>query len=74
MAPASENAPGATAFADVIVTPGNFSDVRLSQLPVAALIEVVVVASAASDKAALASAPAARRRVVDIWASVTRAD
>src|SRR2546430_13527547 len=67
-APGTENAPAATDCADVIFTPGNATDVRLSQLPAvagagaaAAALSGVNVANAESDRATLASAPAARR-------------
>src|ERR1700676_4597753 len=76
--PGTENVPAPTVCAVVIFTPGNASDVRLSQLPVeagaapgvaAALIEVVaviVMTKATRNRARLARTPAARRRVVDI--------
>jgi hypothetical protein len=35
-APGTENSPAGTDFADVIFTPGNASDVMLSQLPIVA--------------------------------------
>src|SRR5437868_3664284 len=71
-APGTENAPAATDCADVIFTPGNAREVRLSQLaaaagaaPATAALSGANVANAESDRATLARAPAVRRRVVD---------